>query len=160
MSTHHPEESRRFGIREWMSGRWWLALAFSLVVIFALRSGTVGAPAQASVRPLDSLPKAAARNPTTHPGIALRGRSSIEFENELENELRQALRELEVARTALASEKSKVELLQESHEGLEAQFREVTARVRSAAGSRAVPTPIEAIYVIESRETGASGDSH
>lgn len=169
MSAPHPEDYRRFGIREWMSSRWWLALAFSLVIILVLRSGTVGAPAQASVRPLDSLPAPGSLISTTLDRELPRFRRQLD----LESELRGITLELSQLRMALAAEKSKADLLRESYDGLDAQFHEVASLLRSAtvaespaaeAGNdprpASVPTPIEAIYVIDKREPGASDGSH
>lgn len=159
MRHAHHDEPRRFGIREWMGGGWWAALAFSLVIIFVMRSGTVGAPAQASVRSLDSLPRAASPR-------------AVSFESEY----RAATRELSRTRAALEHEKLKSSMLMKSYEGLDEQFHEVTSLVRSAALdapadsteageddlslTASIPTPIEAIYVLDMSATGASEDSH
>ena len=162
MSTPHFDETRRFGIREWMSGGWWVALAFSLIIIFVVRSGTVGAPAQASGRSLDSLPRG-------------RGVSSAHLDEEisrfrrqvdLEKDLRQITRELEEARTELAGERARADLLEEGYDGLDAQFHEVADLLRStvvdasmgqgSAPPASVPMPIEAIYVVEKSESGHS----
>jgi hypothetical protein len=70
MNTPHLEEDRRFGVREWVSGRWWIALAFSLIIILAVRSGTVGAPAQASARSHEASPEGPAGvNATPQPSV-------------------------------------------------------------------------------------------
>ncbi len=154
MSRRTQQKDRPFGIREWMGGGWWIALALSLIMIFALRSGTVGAPAQASVRSFDSLERASQH----------RGPRSIE-KIELERDLRASARELAQMRGALDAERDRAALLQESYDGLDDQFTQVTELVRSA-GMRKVgspvelaPAPAEAIIVLNEAPTEGANES-
>lgn len=154
MSRKPQRTERPFGIREWMGGGWWVALALSLIMIFALRSGTVGAPAQASVRSLDA---------TQRSSELFAPRSPEKLA--LERDLRAAARELTQTRSALEAEKARTSLLQESYDGLDDQFTHVTELVRSQGveefSPEAVeaPLPVETIIVLQSAPSSGAKES-
>jgi hypothetical protein len=137
-----------------MGGGWWVALALSLIMIFALRSGTVGAPAQASVRSLDS---------TQRPSELFGPRSPEKLA--LERDLRAAARELTQTRSALDAEKARTSLLQESYDGLDHQFTHVTELVRSQGAENFTPAaveaplPVETIIVLQSAPSKGANES-
>ncbi len=168
MNAEEPQESfkvaPRFGVRQWMSARWWVALVLSLIIILVMRSGTVGAPAEASARSLDSLPNFHARR-VQLPEVA---QPILRRQAELEQELRSLSSELMQTRSALAAERTKTELLKDGYDGLDARFQEVVGLVQSALVEPAreaepssaapsvpvgVPVPIEAIYVTKNESS-------
>ena len=144
MSRRRRFRERSFGALQWMGGGWWAALGLSVVMIVALRSGTVGAPSPRS------LPSADARAEASERLVAQSADNAA-----LELNLRKASRELELTRAALQAEKERVALLQENYDGLDDQFSHVTDLVRasavpasfSRAKTEVVPAPVEAIYV-------------
>ena len=129
MSSKRSRSDRPFGVREWMGGGWWLALAFSLVVILTVRSGPVGAPAQASDRSLDSFSS-----------VSKRFRPSLSQERSQERSV-----EFELDRPAF---------LQEDYDDLDGPFSQVTDLVFSKPPAELppeielIPTPVEAIFVL------------
>ena len=156
MSRRRPRKNSLFGLREWMGDGWWVALALSLIMIVALRNRPVGAPNQISTHTMDSLSQA-------HGNPRLRPSHQVAFERDL----RAAARELSWTRVALEAEKERVALLQESYEGLDDQFRQVTDLVRSSAvpasfsktETEPIPVPIEAIFVRSEGPAANEGES-
>lgn len=139
-------KERSFGALQWMGTGWWVALAMSVVMILALRNGTVGAPGQDGGASTASLTQAG-EDPFADSTEKLA----------LELNLRSASRELALTRLALQAEKERAALLQESYDGLDDQFSQVTDLVRSSAvpasfsrtETTPVPAPVEAIFVRE-----------
>lgn len=150
MSPQSDPENRRFGLREWMGDGWWAALILSLAMIFIVRSGTVGAPTQASANSMDRAVHMTERLRTNSPQKAA-----------LERELRASARELAVTRDALEAAKERVAVLQESYDGLDDQFSQMTERVRSSAlflqsasaEVGATPVPMEATFTTKPAPT-------
>ena len=148
------KDPQAFRIRDWMSGRWWLALALAVFLIALGRMGTVGAPAQASMRKGAYPDEQAA---TTIEQQLPRFRAQIELEERL-----QTLGiELQSARAALDVERERSSLLEDSYATLDQQFEEMSELVRAAGVlpgpdqmAPSTPMPVEAIYLVD--ESGPS----
>ena len=156
MSRRRRFKERTFGVREWMGNGWWAALGLSLLTIVAIRLGTVTAPGEETTPSLESQRLAADHVAPRSPRNAA-----------LERDLRATARELELTRDALAAEKERVALLQESYDGLNDQFSQVTSLVQSAAVSASyskdeqvpVPAPVEAIFVRRETPSAKASES-
>lgn len=133
---------------EWMSGRWWIALSCSLIIIMMVRSSTVGAPFQVGMVPASSTSEGFAFAPTVPDE-----REQIALELKLDV----MARRLVEAKAALDTERTRSELLRESYDGLDEQFEQVTRMLRADSGTAVPaayqregsppPPPAEAIYV-------------
>ena len=121
---------------EWMSGRWWVALAVTMSFVLVARTGTVGAPAEAhhadGVNSLGDRRAAYGGSMFATDGeelsipVAVRERALLS----LERHVRSLEGEILALQDALVLERSRAQILEASYENLEGQFDEVTLSVR------------------------------
>ncbi len=165
MSERYNRTAGPFGVAEWMSRRWWVALSLSLLVILIARSGTVGAPTQPDLGLSHGSDQAHAA-PTTNLHEQL---PRFEKQVDLERQLREVSQRLAEARAALKTERTRSALLQESYDGLGRQFDEISGMVRengarpvaaSFRRSPPIPQPAEAIFVRSEKAPASAKDSN
>ena len=121
---------------EWMSGRWWVALAVTMSFVLVARTGTVGAPAEAhhadgvnSLGDRRAAYSAAAFAPDGEElsiPVAVRERALLS----LEHHVRHLEGEIVALQDALMLERSRALILEASYQNLEGQFDDVTLSVR------------------------------
>ena len=140
-----------FRATDWMSSRWWAALAVVMAFILVARTGTVGAPA-AAARIDDDRPmtrRFAQRD--------LDRSATVTYERarrSLESHVRDLEDQLTTLQSELDYERRRAEILASGYESLEAKFDSVTSSVRGLVEADArvtdpglAPAPIEAIFV-------------
>ena len=115
---------------EWMSGRWWVALAVVMSFILVARTGTVGAPAEAhpsggvdgTGRIATSGPEFLTPTPGANPVFLA-----------LERHVRYLEGEIVALQDALTLERVRAEILESSYRDLETQFSDLARSVRGLA---------------------------
>ncbi len=159
---------------DWMSGRWWAASAVALAFIVVMRTGTVGAPAEARA-PLDGLRGGSSSGALVEPGwtpLADAAEQVVPLSPATGRQLSEArilALEAQLARAEqrVLVERERSELIRASHDRLDSELARLSQRVRrelgvelgpvgegtaqtaAAATSLTVdaPVPIEALFI-------------
>lgn len=129
---------------EWMSGRWWAALAVALAFILVARTGTVGAPAEARTE--------AASSPASARFAAADGLRPVSPAAAAEARIRMLERELSEANVRIELEKSRCALLRENHDRLGGQLARIHDRIEREALAQLLLEDAAAVPASTARE--------
>lgn len=138
-----------FRATDWMSSRWWAALAIAMAFILVARTGTVGAPAAEERVDDRPMTRRFAQRDLDRGALVTYTRAK----RTLENHVRDLEDQLVTLQTELELERERAEILASGYQDLEAKFDRVTSSVRGLVEADATidgdlaPAPIQAIFV-------------
>lgn len=155
-----------FRATDWMSSRWWAALAIVMAFILVARTGTVGAPAEARVDERAMVREFSPQEARRYQQLIVSAGTAERAQLSLERHVRYLESELTILRQELELERERAEILASGYESLEDKFESVTTSFRGVIEADApggsedlVPMPIEAIYVVEPEAVDATTEN-